>query len=93
MENEEYFECLLRLLGEGMSVKTRPCDGGLDVHVENRNKKKSLDFKAMDEEDAKKKAMEWMLGQMLLGYDNFRVLTFYLIGLEQNKKYMKYGRC
>lgn len=93
MENKECFDCLLRLLGEGMSIKAIPCDGGLDVHVENRNKEKSLDFKATNEDDAKRKAMEWMLGQMLLGYDGFGGLTFYLIGREQNKKYMEYGRC
>lgn len=91
MENKEFFVCLLRLLGEGMNIKTSPCDGGLDVHVENRNKEKSIDFKATDEEDAKEKAVEWMLGQMLYNYEGFASLAIFLACRENNIREMKYG--
>lgn len=48
MEKSKCFDYLLRILGEGMNVRTSPSNDGLSVHVVNRNQEKSIDFKATD---------------------------------------------
>lgn len=91
MEKSKCFDYLLRILGEGMSIRTSPSNDALSVHVENRSKEKSIDFKATDEDDAKEKAVEWMLGQMLYNYEGFSSLAIFLVGRENSIKEMKYG--
>lgn len=77
MEND--FHYLLRLFGEGMTLRTEQLDvSGVMVHVENRDKSKHMDFLAKDENDAQRIAKEWMLGQMLLNYKDFREVTLFL---------------
>ena len=93
MEKSKCFDYLLRILGEGMNVRTSPSNDGLSVHVVNRNQEKSIDFKATDENDAKEKAVEWMLGQMLYNYDGFASLVIFLAGRENSIREMRYGGC
>lgn len=51
---------------------------GVMAHAENRDKSKKMCFLAKDEKDAQRIAKEWMLGQMLLSYKDFREVTLFL---------------
>lgn len=42
-------------------------------------------------EDAKQKAMEWQVGQMLLNCDDFEELVMFLAQRKKLKAEMKYG--
>lgn len=75
MERSNLFNHLLRIFDEGLSMKTTELEyGTLEVTVENRSQDKKITFLAKGMEDAKQKAAEWQVGQMLLNCDDLRRL-------------------
>ena len=72
MERSNLFNHLLRIFDEGLSMKTTELEyGTLEVTVENRSQDKKITFLAKGMEDAKQKAAEWQVGQMLLNCDDY----------------------
>lgn len=92
MENDLDF--LLRLFGEGMTIRTEKFGvSGVMANVENRNKEKKICFLAKDEKEARETAKEWMLGQMLLGYKDLREVTLFLANRVRITKDIENGNC
>lgn len=63
----------------------------LEVTVENRSQNKQITFFAKGTEDAKQKAAEWQVGQMLLNCDDFEEIVMFLANRKKLKAEMKYG--
>lgn len=92
MERSNLFNHLLRIFDEGFSMKTTELEyGTLEVTVENRSQDKKITFLAKGIEDAKQKAMEWQVGQILLNSDAFEELVMFLAQRKKLKAEMKYG--
>ena len=92
MERSNLFNHLLRLFDEGLSMKTTELEfGTLEVTVENRSQDKKITFFAKGIEDAKQKAMEWQVGQMLLNSEDFEEVVMFLAQRKKLKAEMKYG--
>ena len=92
MERSNLFNHLLRIFDEGFSMKTTELEyGTLEVTVENRSKDKKITFLAKGIEDAKQKASEWQVGQMLLNYDDFEEIVMFLAQRKKLKKEMSNG--
>lgn len=92
MERSNLFNYLLRLFDEGLSMKTTELEfGTLEVTVENRSQGKQVTFFAKGMEDAKQKAMEWQVGQMLLNCDDFEEVVMFLTQRKKLKKEMSNG--
>lgn len=92
MENDIDF--LLRLFGEGMTIRTEKFGAsGVKANVENRNKEKKICFLAKDDETAREIAKEWMLGQMLLNYKDLREVTLFLANRVRMIKDIENGNC
>lgn len=92
MERSNLFNHLLRLFDEGLSMKTTELEfGTLEVTVENRSQEKQITFFAKGIEDAKQKAMEWQVGQMLLNSEDFEEVVMFLAQRKKLKAEMKYG--
>lgn len=92
MERSNLFNYLQRLFGEGFCMKTTELEfGTLEVTIENRSQAKQITFFAKGMEDAKQKAMEWQVGQMLLNCDDFEELVMFLAQRKKLKAEMKYG--
>ena len=84
MEKSNLFNYLQRLFDEGLSMKTTELEfGTLEVTAENRSQGKQITFFAKGMEDAKQKAAEWQVGQMLLDSDDFEEIVMFL---AQRKK-------
>ena len=102
MERSNLFNHLLRIFDEGLSMKTTELEyGTLEVTVENRSQDKKITFLAKGMEDAKQKAAEWQVGQMLLNCDDFEEIVMFLAQRKKllllhpflgNTKY-KYRKC
>lgn len=89
MERSNLFNYLLRLFDEGLSMKTTELEfGTLEVTVENRSQGKQVTFFAKGMEDAKQKAMEWQVGQMILNCDDFEDVVMFLTQRKKLKKEM-----
>lgn len=86
------FNYLLRLFGEGLCMEIENGEGSLLVHVENRDKSRHVDFCATDEVEAERIAKEWMLGQMLVGYEGLCELAVFLGNREMIRKEIGYDR-
>lgn len=86
------FNYLLRLFGDGLCIKTEKSGDSLLVHIENRDKSRCVDFSATDEWEAERVAKEWMLGQMLLGYEGLGELAVFLGNREMIRKEIGYDR-
>lgn len=92
MERSNLFNYLQRLFGEGFCMKTTELEyGTLEVTVENRSQNKQITFFAKGMEDAKQKAAEWQVGQMLLNCDDFEEIVMFLANRKKLKAEMKYG--
>lgn len=92
MERSNLFNYLLRLFDEGLSMKTTELEfGTLEVTVENRSQGKQVTFFAKGMEDAKQKAMEWQVGQMILNCDDFEEVVMFLTQRKKLKKEMSNG--
>ena len=65
--------------------------GTLEVTVENRSQGKQVTFFAKGVEDAKQKAMEWQVGQMILNCDDFEEVVMFLTQRKKLKKEMSNG--
>lgn len=92
MERSNLLKRLLRLFDEGLSMKTTELEfGTLEVTVENRSQAKQITFFAKGMEDAKQKAMEWQVGQMLLNCDDFEEIVMFLAQRKKLKKEMSNG--
>lgn len=92
MERSNLFNYLLRLFDEGLSMKTTELEfGTLEVTVENRSQEKQITFFAKGMEDAKQKAAEWQVGQMLLNCEDFEEIVMLLAQRKKLKAEMKYG--
>lgn len=65
--------------------------GTLEVMVENRSQDKKITFLANGIEDAKQKAMEWQVGQMLLNSEDFEEVVMFLAQRKKLKKEMSNG--
>ena len=92
MERRNLFNYLLRLFDEGLSMKTTALEfGTLEVTVENRSQGKQVTFFAKGMEDAKQKAMEWQVGQMILNCDDFEEVVMFLTQRKKLKKEMSNG--
>lgn len=92
MERSNLLNHLLRLFDEGLSMKTTELEfGTLEVIVENRSQGKQVTFFAKGMEDAKQKAMEWQVGQMILNCDDFEEIVMFLAQRKKLKAEMKYG--
>lgn len=92
MERSNLFNYLQRLFGEGFCMKTTELEfGTLEVTIENRSQAKQITFFAKGMEDAKQKAMEWQVGQILLNCDDFEELVMFLAQRKKLKAEMKYG--
>nr|DAL23783.1 MAG TPA_asm: PcfM DpnD/PcfM-like protein [Caudoviricetes sp.] len=92
MDRSNLFNHLLRLFDEGLSMKTTELEfGTLEVTVENRSQEKQITFFAKGMEDAKQKAQEWQVGQMLLNCDDFEEIVMFLAQRNKLKAEMKYG--
>ena len=91
MERSNLFNHLLRIYDEGLSMKTTELEyGTLEVTVENRSQDKKITFFAKGIDDAKLKAMEWQLGQILLNCDDFEEIVMFLANRKKLKAEMKY---
>lgn len=92
MERSNLLNHLLRLFDEGLSMKTTELEfGTLEVTVENRSQGKQVTFFAKGMEDAKQKAMEWQVGQMILNCDDFEEVVMFLTQRKKLKKEMSNG--
>lgn len=92
MERSNLLNHLLRLFDEGLSMKTTELEcGTLEVTVDNRSQDKKITFFAKGIEDAKQKAMEWQVGQMLLNCDDFEEIVMFLAQRKKLKAEMMYG--
>lgn len=92
MERSNLFNYLSRLFDEGLSMKTTELEfGTLEVTVENRRQGKQVTFFARGMEDAKQKAMEWQVGQMILNCDDFEEVVMFLTQRKKLKKEMSNG--
>ena len=92
MEKSNLYNHLQRLFDEGLCMKTTELEfGTLEVTVENRSQDKKITFFAKGIEDAKQKAMEWQVGQMLLNSDDFEEIVMFLVNRKKLKAEMKYG--
>lgn len=92
MERSNLFNHLLRIFDEGLSMNTTELEfGTLEVTVENRSQDKKITFLAKGMEDAKQKAMEWQVGQMLLNCDDFEETVMFLAQRKKLKKEMSNG--
>lgn len=92
MERSNLLNHLLRLFDEGLSMKTTELEfGTLEVIVENRSQGKQVTFFAKGMEDAKQKAMEWQVGQMILNCDDFEEVVMFLTQRKKLKKEMSNG--
>lgn len=92
MERSNLFNHLLRIFDEGLSMKTTELEyGTLEVTVENRSQDKKITFLAKGMEDAKQKAAEWQVGQMLLNCDDFEEIVMFLAQRKKLKKEMANG--
>lgn len=79
MERSNLFNHLLRLFNDGLCMKpTELEDGTLKVMAENRSQNKKITFFARDMVDAKQKAEEWQVGQILLNCDDFEEVVMFL---------------
>lgn len=65
--------------------------GTLEVTVENRSQGKQVTFFAKGMEDAKQKAMEWQVGQIILNCDDFEEVVMFLTQRKKLKKEMSNG--
>lgn len=65
--------------------------GTIEVTVENRSQDKKITFFAKGTEDAKQKAAEWQVGQMLLNCDDFEEVVMFLANRKKLKEEMNYG--
>ena len=89
MERSNLFNHLLRIFDEGLSMNTTELEfGTLEVTVENRSQDKKITFLAKGMEDAKQKAAEWQVGQMLLNCDDFEEIVMFLAQRKKLKKNM-----
>lgn len=92
MEKSNLYNHLLRLFDEGLCMKTTELEfGTLEVTVENRSQDKKITFLANGIEDAKQKAMEWQVGQMLLNSEDFEEVVMFLAQRKKLKKEMSNG--
>lgn len=92
MDRSNLFNHLLRLFDEGLSMNTTELEfGTLEVTVENRSQGKQVTFFAKGMEDAKQKAMEWQVGQMILNCDDFEEVVMFLTQRKKLKKEMSNG--
>lgn len=91
-EKSNLYNHLQRLFDEGLCMKTTELEfGTLEVTVENRSQAKQITFFAKGMEDAKQKAMEWQVGQMLLNCDDFEEIVMFLAQRKKLKKEMSNG--
>lgn len=80
------FDYLMRLFGEGLGMETTILeDGTIKAFVTNRSQNKRMTFFAKDMNDARKKAEEWQVGQILLNCEDFEEVVMYLA----NRKMLK----
>ena len=92
MENSNLFNYLQGLFDEGLCMNTTDLEfSTLEVTVENRSQDKKITFFAKGIEDAKQKAMEWQVGQMLLNCDDFEEIVMFLANRKKLKAEMNYG--
>lgn len=92
MEKSNLYNHLQRLFDEGLCMKTTELEfGTLEVMVENRSQDKKITFLANGIEDAKQKAMEWQVGQMLLNSEDFEEVVMFLAQRKKLKKEMSNG--
>lgn len=92
MEKSNLFNYLQRLFDEGLSMKTTELEfGTLEVTAENRSQGKKITFFAKGMEDAKQKAAEWQVGQMLLNCEDFEEVVMFLAQRKKLKAEMTYG--
>lgn len=92
MDRSNLFNHLLRLFDEGLSMNTTELEfGTLEVTVENRSQGKQVTFFAKGMEDAKQKAMEWQVGQIILNCDDFEEVVMFLTQRKKLKKEMSNG--
>ncbi len=92
MDRSNLFNHLLRLFDEGLSMNTTELEfGTLEVTAENRSQGKQITFFAKGMEDAKQKAMEWQVGQMLLNSEDFEEVVMFLAQRKKLKKEMSNG--
>ena len=63
----------------------------IESYVENNPDFLFLTFFAKGIEDAKQKAMEWQVGQMLLNCDDFEEIVMFLAQRKKLKAEMMYG--
>lgn len=92
MEESNLFNYLQRLFDEGLCMKTTELEFGiLEVTAENRSQEKQITFFANGMEDAKQKAAEWQVGQMLLNCDDFEEVVMFLAQRKKLKKEMSNG--
>lgn len=72
-------------------MKTTELEYGiLEVTLENRSQNKQITFFAKGMENAKQKAMEWQIGQMLLNSDDFEEVVMFLANRKKLKAEMEY---
>ena len=91
MEKSDLFNYLQRLFDEGCRMKTTELEYGiLEVTLENRSQNKQITFFAKGMENAKQKAMEWQIGQMLLNSDGFEEVVMFLANRKKLKAEMEY---
>lgn len=91
MEKSNLFNYLQRLFDEGLCINTTELEfGTLEVTAENRSQNKQITFFAKGMENAKQKAMEWQIGQMLLNSDDFEEVVMFLANRKKLKAEMEY---
>lgn len=92
MERSNLFNYLQRLFGEGFYMKTTELEfGTFEATVENRSQDKKITFFAKGIEDAKQKAAEWQIGQILLNCEDFEEIVIFLANRKKLKKEMSNG--
>lgn len=92
MEKSNLFNYLQRLFDEGLCINSTELEfGTLEVTAENRNQGKQITFFAKGMEDAKQKATEWQVGQMLLNCEDFEEIVMFLAQRKKLKKEMSNG--
>lgn len=92
MEKSNLFNYLQRLFDEGLCINTTELEfGTLEVTAENRSQDKKITFLAKGMEDAKQKAAEWQVGQMLLNCEDFEEIVMFLAQRKKLKKEMSNG--
>lgn len=92
MEKSNLFNYLQRLFDEGLCINTTELEfGTLEVTAENRSQGKQITFFAKGMEDAKQKAAEWQVGQILLNCEDFEEIVMFLAQRKKLKKEISNG--